>query len=94
VNAIYNKIVKFTGIFDKIRDLLPRHCLEKLYYAFVHPHVSYGIEVYGTAASSVLDKLHILNSKILRILQGKRIRDIHVIYLYINYKTLPVKMLY
>ena len=40
--------------------------------AFVHPCILYGLEVYGNTFPSYLDKLTILNNKLLRILQKKR----------------------
>ena len=68
IDYIYNKLIKFTSIFYKMRTILPKHCLYKLYHAFVHPHIVYGIEVYGNTCASVLDKLCKLNNKLLRIL--------------------------
>ena len=40
-------------------------------FAFVYPHLIYGIELYGNTCPSYLDKLGKLNNKLLRILQGK-----------------------
>jgi len=37
-----------------------------LYFAFVHPHLLYGVEVYANAHSSYLEKRMVLNN-ILRI---------------------------
>jgi len=68
---VYKKLLKFTGIFYKIRDVVPYDCLKKLYFAFVYPHLLFGIEVYGTASNTALDKLHKLNNRILRILLKK-----------------------
>ena len=47
IDFVYNKLVKFSCIFYKIRDLLPVQCLKMLYYSFIHCHLLYGIEVYG-----------------------------------------------
>ena len=63
--------------------------MRMLYYAFVHPHISYGIEVYATTCRSYLNKLIILNNKIIRILLNKSIytpvmllyRSIQALYL-------------
>ena len=38
VDAVYKKLIKFTGIFYKLRNLLPHDNLKKLYYAFVDLH--------------------------------------------------------
>ena len=43
-----------------------------LYFAFVHSQLSYGIEIYGNIYPTYLNKLNILNNKILRILQNAR----------------------
>jgi len=69
IDYVYKKLLKFTGIFYKIRDVVPYACLKKLYFGFVNPHLLYGIEVYGTASITALDKLCKLNNKILRILR-------------------------
>ena len=39
---VYNKIIKYIGIFYKIRNKLPFDILKQLYFAFVHPQINYG----------------------------------------------------
>jgi len=55
------------------RDNRPE-ILRMIYFAFVHPHLLYGIEVYGNTTTNHLSKLIILNNKLLRILQNKSIK--------------------
>jgi len=43
---VYNKIIKYIGIFYKIRDKLPFDILKQLYFAFVHSQINYAIELY------------------------------------------------
>jgi hypothetical protein len=88
IDMVYKKIVKFIGIFYKIRNLLPPVCLRNMYYSFVHPHIIYGIEVYANASKMAIDRLCKLNNKILRILLMKR-TDTPTIQLYKAYNTLP-----
>jgi len=64
-----------------------------LYFAFVYPHLLYGIEIYGNTCKSHISKLEILNNKILRILQNKSIRT-PVIELYKSYDTLSLSNLH
>ena len=71
VDYVYKKIIRFTGILFKLRNVLPRVCLVKLYFAFVYPHILYGIEVYANTSKNVLDKLCKLNNKLLRIMLFK-----------------------
>ena len=51
-----------------MRYKLPDWCLQNIYFAFVHPYILYGLEVYENTFPSYLDKLTVLNNKLLRIL--------------------------
>jgi len=93
VDYILSKLIKFIGIFYKVRDFLPPDCIKKLYYAFIYPHIIFGIEIYGAANKKVLDRIYILNNKILRILLKQK-RDSHARDLYVRLNTLPVSLLY
>jgi hypothetical protein len=46
-------------------------CIRTVYYAYGHPHILYGVEIYGNTCASYLEKLQKVNNKILRILQYK-----------------------
>ena len=87
------QIIKFTSIFYKIRIKVNSEILRLLYFAFVFPHLFYGIEIYGNTFYSYLHKLEKLNNKISRILQNKP-RKTHVIELYKEYETLPLSLLH
>jgi len=52
-----------------------------------------GIEIYGNTNPSNINRLKILNNKILRILQ-KSPRHTHIIDLYKSYSTLPIDLLH
>ena len=54
INYIYNKLIKFTSIFYKIRTKLPEEVLRMIYFVFVHSHLSYGIEVYANTTANHL----------------------------------------
>jgi len=41
--------------------------LKSIYFAFVHPHLLYGIEIYANTSSTHLNKLETLNNKRLHI---------------------------
>ena len=93
IDFVYKKLLKFTSIFYKVRKLLPPACLSKLYFAFVHSHIGYGIEIYANTCKSTIDKLCKLNNKLLRILLQKKM-DTPVIDLYREQKTLPIPLLH
>ncbi|MGK2862648.1 MAG: RNA-directed DNA polymerase [Chitinophagaceae bacterium] len=93
VDHVYKKIIKFSSIFYRLRDVLPKHCLKMLYCSFVHPHILYGIEVYANTTKTTLNKLCKLNNKLLRILLNKEIKTpINKMYAAIN--TLPIPLLH
>ena len=93
INYIYNKLIKFVSIFYRIRSKLSPEVLRMVYFAFVHSHLLYGIEVYANTTLNHLSKIIVLNNKLLRILQHKTIRT-HNVELYQNYFTLPVQLLH
>jgi len=64
-----------------------------IYFAFVHSHLLYGIEVYANTSTDHLSKLIVLNNKLLRILQYKSIKS-HSIDYYKTYSTLPIQLLH
>ena len=92
IDNVYNKLLKYAGIFYKLQYKVPSKCLRNIYYAFVYPHILYGIELYANTYYSYLDKLVKLNNKLLRIWQGKTRSN--VLDLYENYNTLPLPQLH
>ena len=72
---------------------MPKHCLRKLYYAFVYPHIMYGIEIYANTCYSALDKLCKLNNKLLRILLNATI-ETPVLELYKSFDLLAIPVLF
>ena len=69
IDLVYSRLLKFTGIFYKLRYLVSTTVLKMLYFSFVHSQILYGIEVYANTCRTQLSKLCILNNKILRIIQ-------------------------
>ena len=49
VDYIFNKLLKFVGIFYKFSFKLSPEILKQLYFAFIYPYISYGIEIYANA---------------------------------------------
>ena len=93
IDDVYSGLVKFTSIFFKLRTILPPRVLKDLYFALIHSKLLYGIEIYGIANLTHLDKLIKLNNKLLRTLQNKPL-DYPLYQLYKNYDTLPIPALY
>ena len=73
IEYVYKKLVRYVGIFYKVRRFLPLACLRNLYYAFVHPHIVFGIETYANTYETYLNMLVKLNNNLIRILFMKKI---------------------
>lgn len=93
IEHIYGYLLKYVGIFYKLRNKIPAGVMKNVYYAFVHSHLLYGIEVYANTYPTYLDKLVKLNNKLLRILQNQS-RFCHVEDLYANYNTFSIPELH
>jgi hypothetical protein len=93
IDFVYKKLIKFTSIFYKLRDLIPKQCLSTLYFSFVYPHLCYGVEVYANCTKSAINKLNVLNNKILRILFKVPFKT-NVNDLYSSLNVLPIKLLH
>ena len=48
---------------------MPPSIMKKIYFALIHPHIIYEIELYANTYKKYLDPLVKLNNKILRIAQ-------------------------
>ena len=71
VTETNKKIIKYAGIFNKMRQLLPEECLNTLYNPFVFSRLNYVIEVYVDTEKKFLTPLKTSQNKLLRILQFK-----------------------
>ena len=90
---IERKISRAVGIMFKLKSLLPQEALLKLYYALIHPHLIYGIIVWGSTFSTYLNGLTKLQNKPMKIVGGGKFRDSATPY-YIKFKVLKVPELY
>jgi len=93
LNIFIKKLFKYSSIFYKLRNKLPSSCLRNIYYAFVHPHMLYGVELYVSTFSTYLKPSNVLINKPLRILQNCRLQT-PVAHLYLEYQTLPINQLF
>ena len=63
------------GIIIKARKYLPKDALLSLYYSFIYPYLTYCNIVWGTACTSYLEQLKILQKKAMRIIAGVKRRE-------------------
>ena len=92
IDYVYDNLMKFCGLFYRIRDIIPEDCARTLYFSFVHTRLLYGLEVYGSACATHLNKLMKLNNKILRIILHKPFRSPTIdLYNYFNILLLTLQ---
>ena len=44
---VANKISKYCGVLNRIKNVLPLHILRTLYHSMIYPHINYGLLVWG-----------------------------------------------
>ena len=93
IEFITLNVIKFCGIFYKLKCLMPPAVLKSVYFSLVHPHFIYGIEIYANTYSKYVDPLIKINNKILKIIQNRDLKT-SINQLYINYNTLPIPKLH
>ena len=74
ISYISCKVAKGIGIIIKSRKILNNESLQSLYYAFVYPYMMYCNPVWGNASAVHINKLHVLQKKIVRIIAGVKPR--------------------
>ena len=67
---VIQKVSKGIGIIIKARKHFNQETLKNLYNTMVLPYISYCIHVWGKAAITHINKIYILQKKIVRIIKG------------------------
>ena len=77
----------------KLRNVLPRKALLVLYYSMIHPHLLYGITIWGNTYEKYLKRLTTLQNKAVKVLGGGRWQD-HASAYYSQLNILKLEGLY
>ena len=68
IGYITSKISKSIGIIARLRHFVPKSTLVHIYRSLILPYLSYGIVVWGQAAQTHLEKILILQNRVLRLI--------------------------
>ena len=71
LSSINRSISRSLFMIKQVKNILPSRCLLNLYFALVHPYLSYGILAWGHAPSSSLQKTAMLQKRAIRIVLKK-----------------------
>ena len=74
ISYIIGKIARWIGFITNARKLLDKEILVTLYYTFIYPNLCYCNHVWGNTFASYLEKLFLMQKKIVRIIHGVRPR--------------------
>ena len=77
VDKVCLSMSRTIGMIYKIRPYVNKKILLMIYYCLVYPHLTYAIEVWGNAGSTLINRIYILQKRIVRAILYKDIRDIN-----------------
>ena len=68
VEYVYNSLVKYFVIFNHVKTIMSKKIARQLYFAFIYSRKKYGIEVFRDCANEYLQKLQVIQNKLLKLL--------------------------
>ena len=68
IDSLIMTLVEYFGTFNQLKDYVSNQLARKLYYDFVYSNISYGIEVCGSCSDTSLDRLQVMQNKLLKLL--------------------------
>ena len=74
VQQLCNSLSRYFSVFYNIRGSVPNAFKRQLYYSLVYSRVQYGIEMYGTCRKTLLDRVQVIQNKLLKVLYQKDYR--------------------
>ena len=70
IERVCNRVSQYIGVFYNLNRFLPRDILLLLYNAFILPHLSLHIVIWGAAPDVYTNKLKVKQNKLLRAILG------------------------
>ena len=70
IKIIESKLSRGIGILYRLKAVLPREALCKIYFALFHPHLLYRLVVWGSTFPTYMSKLESLQNKAVKIIGG------------------------
>ena len=93
IDNVALKISRIIGVIARLRHLVPFTTLLSIYRSLILPYLSYGLAAWGQAAKSHLQKILVLQKRVLRLMYLSEPRA-HAVPLFTSSKILPLNMLY
>ena len=93
IDNVAIKISRIIGIISRLRHLVPFTTLLSIYRSLILPYLSYGLAAWGQAAKSHLQKILVLQKRVLRLMYFSEPR-VRAVPLFTSSKILPLNTLY
>ena len=74
INEVCNKLKSMFHVFYSIRNFISKDNIKTIYYTLVYSRIKYGISVYGQAGITKINRIQVLQNKLLKVLAGKKFR--------------------
>lgn len=74
ITSLTHDLLKVINAFKIVKSKISHKHKQKMYYAYIHSKIQYGIELYGHAADTNLKKVQTLQNKALKILYNRHPR--------------------
>ena len=75
IEQITSKMSKTVGIISRTKHILPKYVLHTLYYTMIFPYLHYCNIVWASTYPSRLEKIFVLQKRIIRIISACKYRD-------------------
>ena len=89
VNKIANKINRYIGLMNKLKNILPVATLKTLYDSLILPHLNYGNLAWGLSAGRLIQ----LQKRAVRVMSGSKY-NAHTEPIFKSYNTLKFEDIY
>ena len=93
IDSICKTISRNIGVIKRLKSCLPMYSLLMLYSSLILPYLNYGLLAWGNTHQSFLDRLLLLQKRIIRIICDSTARS-HTDPLFFNNKLLKINELY
>ena len=75
IDHVCRKLSQLKCAIRHLAQFLPTELVPQIYYAYIFPHIKYGLEVYGTCSKTNLKVLQVQQNKLLKILSHRNARE-------------------
>lgn len=74
IDHLSQKLTKLNFVFRRMSNYIDKDMVRQLYHAYVYPHLTYAIELFGNASKNHMNRLQRVQNKLLKNLSNKSFR--------------------